>query len=80
MNYVLDEGVKNYLNALDFTVTQAKNPYQFFLEHPDIKGRYAWYPTTGSLVYEDPNYGSQSAGTFPDVDQLIEKMMLKTKV
>jgi len=43
-----------FLKAHDVTVTQAsKCPWQFFLTHPDLKrARFAYYPSTGSVVWE----------------------------
>lgn len=67
----------NFLRSMDIKVTPAvRNNYQFFLSHPDVPGRFAWYPTTGALVYEEPSEEHRNIGMFVDVELLVKKIMI----
>ena len=49
-----------FLEAMDIEVEQAPDcPWQFFVGHPDLNKRFAYYPSTGSVVYE----GEQGPGS-----------------
>lgn len=42
-----------FLESQDIEVEQAPGcPWQFFVGHPDLNKRFAYYPSTGSAVYE----------------------------
>jgi|TARA_R110000851_G_scaffold29_7_gene142 hypothetical protein len=50
---------KEYMGDLDreffaaHNVTVVKNqPWQFSLTHPDLKGKFVWYPKKGTLMFE----------------------------
>jgi len=50
---------KEYAGDLDLTFFEAHDvevikhqPWQFSLLHPDLKGKYVWYPKKGTLMFE----------------------------
>lgn len=66
-----------FLEAMDIKVTQApKCPWQFFVTHPDLEHRFAYYPSTGSVVYEGES-GSRSSYHANDAEELLEIVMSK---
>lgn len=42
-----------FFASVDITVVQHA-PWQFGLFHPDLEGKFVWYPERGSLIYEKP--------------------------
>ena len=52
-------------------------PWQFGLFHPDIKGKFVWYPERGSLIYEKPEWGIVKVGEFTNSEQVFNEMMKK---
>lgn len=76
---------KKYDGNIDYTffeqhgvvVTQVM-PWQFKLEHPDVTGRFVWYPEGGSLIYEQPEWGVNKIGEFTDSETVYQEMMKKT--
>lgn len=42
-----------FLESMGVVIKQApKCPWQFFVTHPDLTGKFVYYPSTGSVVYE----------------------------
>lgn len=67
----------SFLEAMDITVSQAPRcPWQFFLKHPDLHARFAYYPSTGALVYEGEN-GPQSSYQANDAEEVFSIIMSK---
>lgn len=60
----------------DVTVVQHA-PWQFGLYHPDIQGKFVWYPARGSLIYEKPDWGIVKLGEFTDTEEVYAEMMKK---
>ena len=54
-------------------------PWQFRLEHPDIKGRFVWYPEKGSLMYELPDWGVSKVGEYTDSEDVYKEIIKKLK-
>lgn len=67
-----------FLAAHDVTVTRApKCPWQFFVSHPDLHGaRFAYYPSTGSVVWEGAN-GPASSFHVTDEEELVALIQSK---
>ncbi len=40
-----------FLKAMDIKVVKHQ-PWQLGLTHPDLKGKYVWYPRKGTLMFE----------------------------
>lgn len=66
-----------FFAAHNVTVTQLM-PWQFRLEHPDIEGRFVWYPTSGSLIYEKTDWGVVKIGEYENSEDVYDKMISKT--
>lgn len=48
-----DQGVDyKFLEAMDIKVIKHQ-PWQLGLLHPDLKGKFVWYPQKGTLMYQD---------------------------
>ena len=72
-----DENVDyQFFAAHDVTVTQLM-PWQYRLEHPDITGRFVWYPTSGALIYEKPDWGVAKVGEYENSEEVYAKIMEK---
>jgi len=69
---------RNFLEAHGVIITQLL-PWQFRLEHPDIVGRFIWYPKSGSLIYEKPEWGVSKVGEFIDSEDVYDEIMKKAK-
>lgn len=67
----------NFFLQHDVTVTELL-PWQFRLEHPDIVGRFMWYPEGGSLIYEKPEWGVSKLGEYTNTEDVYAKMIEKT--
>ncbi len=52
-------------------------PWQFGLFHPDIEGKFIWYPARGSLIYEKPEWGIVKVGEFTDTEDVYNEMCKK---
>lgn len=66
-----------FLEAMDIKVIQApKCPWQFFVTHPDLEHRFAYYPSTGSVVYEGEN-GPKSSYQVNDAEELAALVISK---
>lgn len=63
--------------AGDIKVVQAPDcPWQFFVYHSDCPDRFAYYPSTGTVVYEGER-GPQSRYHVDDAEELMELVMSK---
>lgn len=58
----------------DVSITELL-PWQFRLEHPDVKGRFMWYPEGGSLVYEKPEWGVSKVGEYTNSEDVYRRMI-----
>lgn len=67
----------DFLTAHGVVVEQLM-PWQFRLTHPDIVGRFVWYPTSGALVYEKPDWGVAKVGEFENTEDVYQQMMNKS--
>jgi hypothetical protein len=75
---------KRYDDNLDYmffehhqiTVVQHA-PWQFGLFHPDIQGKFVWYPERGSLIYEKPG-AIVKVGEFTNSEDVYNEMMKKS--
>ena len=52
-------------------------PWQFGLFHPDLEGKFVWYPERGSLVYERPEWGVYKVGEFVDTEDVYNEIVKK---
>lgn len=67
-----------FFEAMDIKVVQYQ-PWQFGLFHPDVPGKFVWYPARGSLIYELPDYGGNTKiGEFTDSEDVYKEIMKKT--
>lgn len=65
------------LEEVGLMVTQAPNcPWQFFIKHPEMKHRFAYYPSTGSVVWEGAN-GRESSFKVKSTEELIQLVYSK---
>ncbi len=49
-----DENIDyEFFASVDVKIMQHA-PWQFGLFHPDLEGKFVWYPDRGSLIYEKP--------------------------
>lgn len=72
--YMID---RDFLESMDIIVDQApKCPWQFFVTHPDLHHRFAYYPSTGTVVYEGEK-GPDSTYHVNDSEELYELIMSK---
>lgn len=65
-----------FFSQMEVVVTQLL-PWQFRLEHSDVSGRFVWYPESGSLIYEKPEWGVVKVGEFTDSEEVYQQMMKK---
>ena len=69
-----------FLKNFDIKVEQASNcPWQFFVSYPDLKHRFAYYPSTGSVVYEGET-GPGSSYVVDGDEELMNLVMSKENV
>lgn len=67
----------DFLESMDIIVDQSpKNPWQFFITHSDLKHRFVYYPSTGTVVYEGEQ-GPTSSQEVADCEELYELIMEK---
>jgi len=64
-----------FFKAHDVTVVQHA-PWQFGLFHPDLKGKFVWYPERGSLIYETPG-AIIKVGEFTNTEDVYNEIMKK---
>lgn len=51
-------------------------PWQFGLFHPDMEGKFVWYPERGSLIYEKP-WAIVKVGEFTNSEEVWEEIKKK---
>jgi len=66
----------DFFAAHDVKVVQHA-PWQFGLFHPDLKGKFVWYPARGSLIYEEPDWGVCKIGEFTNSEEVYNQIMKK---
>lgn len=64
-----------FLKQMDVQVVQHA-PWQFGLFHPDLEGKFVWYPERGSLIYEKPG-AIVKVGEFTDSEYVWEEIKKK---
>lgn len=67
-----------FFASVDVKVVQHA-PWQFGLFHPDVEGKFVWYPERGSLIYEKPDWGVCKVGEFFDSEDVWEEIKKKLK-
>lgn len=65
-----------FFTQMDVKVVQHA-PWQFGLFHPDIDGKFVWYPERGSLIYERPEWGVCKIGEFTNSEDVWKEMRKK---
>lgn len=64
-----------FFKQMDITVVQHA-PWQFSLFHPDLEGKFVWYPARGSLIYE--KIGAViKVGEFTNSEEVYNQMLKK---
>jgi hypothetical protein len=66
----------DFFASVDVQVVQYA-PWQFGLFHPDIEGKFVWYPERGSLIYEKLDWGLCKIGEFTDSEAVWDEMKKK---
>lgn len=64
-----------FFESMDVTVDEGKDPWIFFLTHPDLLGRFVWYPTTGSLIFEPPRKEAYKVGEWTNSEEVYDVIM-----
>lgn len=64
-----------FFTSVDVTVVQHA-PWQFGLFHPDVEGKFVWYPERGSLIYEKPG-AIVKIGEFTNTEDVWEEIKKK---
>lgn len=64
-----------FFASVDVTVVQHA-PWQFGLFHPNVEGKFVWYPERGSLIYEKPG-AIVKVGEFTNTEEVWEEMRKK---
>lgn len=64
-----------FLEMQDIKVVKYQ-PWQFGLFHPDLYGKFVWYPKKGTLMYESDET-IYKVGEFNDTEIVLEKIMQK---
>jgi len=59
-----------FFEAMDVKIEEGKDPWIFFLSHEDLKGRFVWYPTTGSLIFEPPRREAYKIGEWQNSEDV----------
>jgi len=65
-----------FFASVDVTVVQHA-PWQFGLFHPDLEGKFVWYPERGSLIYEKPEWGVCKIGEFTNSEEVWDEIKKK---
>jgi hypothetical protein len=75
---------KKYDNNLDYEFFKQHEvkvvqhaPWQFGLFHPDLDGKFVWYPERGSLIYEKADWGVCKIGEFTNSEDVWEEIKKK---
>lgn len=64
-----------FFEAMGVTIEQAPLcPWQFFISHPDLNGKIAYYPSTGSMVREEYQGEFAKLGKAADSEEAVEKV------
>lgn len=64
-----------FFASVDVKVVQHA-PWQFGLFHPDVEGKFVWYPERGSLIYEKPG-AIVKVGEFTNTEEVWDEMRKK---
>lgn len=64
-----------FFASVDVKVVQHA-PWQFGLFHPDVEGKFVWYPERGSLIYEKPG-AIMKVGEFTNTEEVWDEMRKK---
>lgn len=64
-----------FFASVDVTVVQHA-PWQFGLFHPEVEGKFVWYPERGSLIYEKPG-AIVKVGEFTNTEEVWEEIKKK---
>lgn len=64
-----------FFASVDVKVVQHA-PWQFGLLHPDVEGKFVWYPERGSLIYEKPG-AIVKVGEFTNTEEVWDEMRKK---
>jgi len=64
-----------FFSSVDVNVVQHA-PWQFGLFHPDVEGKFVWYPERGSLIYEKPG-AIVKVGEFTNTEDVWEEIKKK---
>jgi len=64
-----------FFESVDVKVVQHA-PWQFGLFHPDVEGKFVWYPERGSLIYEKPG-AILKVGEFTNSEEVWEEIKKK---
>jgi len=65
-----------FFAQMDVKVVQHA-PWQFGLFHPDLEGKFVWYPERGSLIYERSQWGVVKVGEFTNSEAVWDEMKKK---
>ena len=65
-----------FFASVDVEVVQHA-PWQFGLFHPDLKGKFVWYPERGSLIYEKQEWGIVKVGEFTNTEDVWMEIQKK---
>lgn len=64
-----------FFESMDVKVVQHA-PWQFGLFHPDVEGKFVWYPERGSLIYEKPG-AIVKVGEFTNSEEVWDEIRKK---
>lgn len=64
-----------FFESMDVKVVQHA-PWQFGLFHPDVEGKFVWYPERGSLIYEKPG-AIVKVGEFTNSEEVWDEIQKK---
>ena len=64
-----------FFESMEVKVVQHA-PWQFGLFHPDVEGKFVWYPERGSLIYEKPG-AIVKVGEFTNTEDVWEEIKKK---
>ncbi len=66
---------RDFFASVDVSVVQHA-PWQFGLFHPDVEGKFVWYPERGSLIYEKPG-AIVKIGEFTNSEEVWDEIKKK---
>lgn len=64
---------REYLERNGIKIVEYR-PWQFGLFHPEIEGKFVWYPKKGTLMYEKSEYNNKKIGEFHTSQDVLEKI------